>query len=133
MTPEHTTELVKLRLEQAQSTLNDAVVLAEGGGTPKSIINRAYYAMFYAVLALLQSIGKVVGKHTGAIGLFDTEFVLKGVFSRELSRDLHRTFDIRQVSDYQPVRSATAEEAREYIGKARRFVTAVEEHLKAGS
>ncbi len=133
MTPEHTTELVKLRLEQAQSTLNDAVVLAEGGGTPKSIINRAYYAMFYAVLALLQSIGKVPGKHTGAIGLFDTEFVLKGVFSRELSRDLHRAFDARQVSDYQPVRSATAEEAREYIGKARRFVTAVEEHLKAGS
>jgi uncharacterized protein (UPF0332 family) len=131
MMPEQTAELVKLRLEQARSTLNDAVLLAEGGGTPKSIINRAYYAMFYAVLALLQSIGKVAGKHTGTIGLFDTEFVLKGVFSRELSRDLHRTFDARQVSDYQPVRPATAEEAREYIGKARRFVTAVEEHFKA--
>ena len=37
MIPEQTAELVRLRLEQAQSTLNDAVVLAEGGGTPKSI------------------------------------------------------------------------------------------------
>jgi hypothetical protein len=73
MIPEQTAELVRLRLEQAQSTLNDAVVLAEGGGTPKSILNRAYYAMFYAVLALLQSVGKVAGKHTGAIGLFDTD------------------------------------------------------------
>lgn len=131
MMPDRTAELVRLRLEQARSTLNDAVVLAEGGGTPKSIINRAYYAMFYAVLALLQSVGKVAGKHTGAIGLFDTEFVLKGAFSREFSRDLHKAFDVRQVSDYQPVRPATAEEAREYIGKARRFVTTVEEYFGA--
>jgi uncharacterized protein (UPF0332 family) len=82
--------------------------------------------MFYAVLALLQDIGKVAGKHTGAIGLFDTEFVLKSVFSRELSRDLHKAFDSRQVSDYQPVRPTTSEEAKEYITKARRFVAEVE-------
>jgi uncharacterized protein (UPF0332 family) len=115
--PERTSELVRLRLEQVRSTLNDAVVLAEGGGTPKSIINRAYYAMFYAVLALLQSIGKVAGKHTGAIGLFDNEFVLKGALSRELSRDLHRAFDARQ-------------EAEEYIDKARRFVADFESYLR---
>jgi len=96
-----------------------------------SIINRSYYAMFYAVLALLQSIGRVAGKHTGAIGLFDAEFVLKGVFSRDLSRDLHRAFDLRQVSDYQPVRPVTPEEAREYVDKARRFVDEVEAYLKA--
>jgi len=130
MKPEQTAELVRLRLEQARSTLNDADVLATGGGTPKSIINRAYYAMFYAVLALLQNIGKVAGKHTSAIGLFDTEFVLKGAFPREFSRDLHRAFDTRQVSDYQPVRPATSEEAEEYIAKAKRFVAAVEQHLK---
>jgi len=34
--------------------------------------------MFYAVLALLQKIGKVPRKHSGAISLFDTELVLKG-------------------------------------------------------
>jgi uncharacterized protein (UPF0332 family) len=130
MIPEQASELVRLRLEQAQSTLNDAVVLAEGGGTPKSIINRAYYAMLYAVLALLQSIGKVAGKHTGAIGLFDNEFVLKGILSRELPRDLHKAFDVRQVSDYQPVRPASSEEAKEYIDKARRFVAEVEAYLR---
>jgi len=67
-----------------------------------SVINRAYYAMFYAVLALLQSIGKVAGKHTGAIGLFDTEFVLKGALSREMSRDLHN----RVNSPYAPCEAA---------------------------
>jgi uncharacterized protein (UPF0332 family) len=34
--------------------------------------------MFYAVLALLQKVGKVPRKHSGAISLFDTEFVRKG-------------------------------------------------------
>jgi len=131
MNPEQSAELVRLRLEQARSTLNDAVVLAEGGGTPKSVINRAYYAMFYAVLALLQSIGKVARRHTSAVGLFDTEFVLKGAFPKELSRDLHRTFDLRQISDYQPVRPATSRDAEEYIGKARKFVAAIEEYFKA--
>jgi uncharacterized protein (UPF0332 family) len=131
MTPEHAAALVKLRLEQARSSLNDAVVLAEGGGTPMSIINRAYYAMFYAVLALLQNIGRVAGKHTGAIGLFDTEFVLKGDFSKELSRDLHKAFDVRQMSDYQPVRPVRSEEAKEYIDKARWFVGEVEAYLRA--
>ena len=86
--------------------------------------------MFYAVLALLQSVGKVASKHTGAIGLFDNEFILKGAFSRELSRDLHKAFDICQVSDYQPVRPASSEEAKEYIDKARRFVAEVESYLR---
>ena len=131
MKPEQTSELVKLRLEQARSSLNDAMVLAQGGGTPMSIINRAYYAMFYAVLALLQNMGKVAGKHTGAIGLFDSEFVLKGVLPKDLSRDLHKTFDVRQVSDYQPVRPVTSDEAMEYAGKARHFVDEVEAYLKA--
>ena len=131
MKPEQTSELVKLRLEQARSSLNDVVVLARGGGTPMSIVNRAYYAMFYAVLALLQNIGRVASKHTGAIGLFDAEFVLKGALPRDLSRDLHKTFDVRQVSDYQPVRPVTPDEAMEYAGKARHFVDEVEAYLRA--
>jgi uncharacterized protein (UPF0332 family) len=130
---EQTAELVKLRLEQARSTLNDARVLADGGGTPKSIINRAYYAMFYAALALLQNIGKVASKHTGVISVFDTEFVSKGIFPKDLSRNLHRAFDRRQAADYQPVRPATLEEAQEYINKARQFVAEVEEYFKSRS
>jgi uncharacterized protein (UPF0332 family) len=72
MKPEHVAELVKFRLEQARATLEDARFLHEGGRTPQSIINRAYYAMFYAALALLQTIGKVPAKHSGVLSLFDT-------------------------------------------------------------
>jgi uncharacterized protein (UPF0332 family) len=84
--------LVQYRLEQADAALNDAKYLLDGCRSPHSIVNRAYYAMFYAALAVLQKAGKIPSKHAGTIGLFDTEFVVKGAFPRELSRGLPQGF-----------------------------------------
>ena len=85
------TTLIKYRLEQAQTALNDAKFLLDGNRSPQSIVNRAYYAMFYAALALLQKIGTVPSKHTGVISLFDTEFVLKVSFIKNfLSLSIRR-------------------------------------------
>jgi uncharacterized protein (UPF0332 family) len=85
--------------------------------------------MSYAALALLQTIGKTPSKHTGVISLFDTEFMLKGVFSRELSKALHDAFDVRLVSDYQPVRPATPTDASALLLRARLFVAEIERYL----
>ena len=40
------------RLKQADETLSDAKKMLEDKLSPRSIINRAYYSMFYGVLAL---------------------------------------------------------------------------------
>ena len=101
--------LVQYRPEQADAALDDAKFLLDGRRSPHSVINRAYYAMFYAALALLQKAGKIPSKHAGAIGLFDTEFVVKGAFPRELSRDFHKAFELRQASDYRVLQSPTRE------------------------
>ena len=92
MKDEGSYELVDYRLEQAQTALDDPKFLLDGNRSPQSILNRSYYAMFYTVLALLQSIGRVPSKHSGAISIFDTEFVRKGTLPKELSRDLHKAF-----------------------------------------
>jgi hypothetical protein len=42
--PELVSELVRLRLKQAQETLVDARTLLEAGRTPRSVVNRAYYS-----------------------------------------------------------------------------------------
>jgi hypothetical protein len=123
--------LVQYRLEQADAALNDAKYLLDGGRSPHSIVNRAYYAMFYATLALLQKTGKIPSKHAGAISLFDTEFVVKGVFPRELSRDFHKAFELRQSSDYRVLQPPTREKAEETWERATRFVRAMKEHLRA--
>ncbi len=130
MKDDEVAQLIAYRLEQAQVALDDAKFLLDGKRGPQSVINRAYYAMFYAVLALLQKIGRVPSKHTGAISLFDTEFVAKGVFGRELSKDLHRLFELRQAADYRAVERTTRDSAEEMWKKAALFVEAVREHLQ---
>jgi uncharacterized protein (UPF0332 family) len=90
--------LVKYRLEQAEESLQAARVLLEKGYI-RSAVNRCYYAMFYCVLALLTTQQKETSKHSGAIALFDLEFVKKGIFQRKLPRWPHEAFDLRQRCD----------------------------------
>jgi len=44
--------LVAYRLKQAEETLADAKKMIRENISTRSIINRAYYSMFYALLAL---------------------------------------------------------------------------------
>lgn len=131
MKEEEILNLIKYRLDQAQTALNDAKFLLEGKRSPQSIINRSYYAMFYAALALLQRIGKVPSKHAGVISLFDTEFVSKGLFPNDLSKDFHKAFEYRQYFDYKIMKPISLERAEESLNKANRFVKAVKEYFKA--
>jgi uncharacterized protein (UPF0332 family) len=45
--------LVAFRMKEAGETLSDAEQMLQNGLSPRSITNRAYYAMFYAVLCAL--------------------------------------------------------------------------------
>jgi uncharacterized protein (UPF0332 family) len=121
--------LIRYRLEQAEAALDDAKFLLEGVRSPQGIVNRAYYAMFYSVLALLQNIGKVPSKHSGVISLFDTEFVLKGIFPKELSKAFHKAFELRQVSDYKTFKPISTEKAKETLNNAVHFVESVKKYL----
>src|SRR4030042_183679 len=125
MKPEETEVLINYRLEQAEAALDDAKYLFEGQRSPQGIINRSYYAMFYAAIALLQKIGKIPSKHAGVISLFDTEFVKKGIFPKELSRDFHRAFELRQVSDYRTTKPLQRDQAEQVWNKAVDLVNAV--------
>lgn len=96
--------LIMHRLEQAQQALDDAKYLIDGDRSPQSIVNRSNYEMFYATLALLQKISKTPSKHSRVISLFDKEFVMKGIFEKELSKDFHKAFELRQSVDYRIIK-----------------------------
>jgi uncharacterized protein (UPF0332 family) len=133
MKQEDKNNIIIYRLEQAQVALDDAIYLNAGGRSPQSIVNRCYYSMFYATLALLQHIGKAPAKHTGIISLFDTEYVMKGIFPRVLSKDLHKAFELRQSSDYKVRPKMSEEQVKEEIDKALRFVEAVKSYFHPSS
>ena len=121
-------KLVQYRSDQACDALEEAKILL-GSGRTLGVVNRSYYAMFYAVLALLQKTEQVPTKHKGTISTFDREFVKEGIFPVEMSKDLHRAFELRQVSDYQVATPVSKEEAEEIYHKASSFVQAVVRYL----
>ena len=121
--------LISYRLEQAKEALRAAEILLKDE-LLTSAINSAYYAMFYAVLALLAAEKKETSKHSGAISLFDKDYVKKGIFPKELSRWLHDAFDLRQRSDYAVQYVPSREEAEEIINQAVSFVSHVSEKLR---
>ena len=107
--------------------------MQSAGGSTAGIANRSYYAMFYAVLALLQTTGQVPSKHSGAIALFDKEFVLKRVFPTEMSRSLHVAFDARQRADYQEFHPVSPADASTLLVAAESFVQRLALFLNAGN
>jgi uncharacterized protein len=122
--------LVCYRLDQALETLREADILHEQSAW-RGTVNRAYYAMFYALLALLVARQLRTSKHSGALSLFDREFVKTGLFPRKLSRSIRLAFGRRQSYDYGEIIETDEESATETLDNAREFVAAVSDFLRS--
>lgn len=128
MITENIRALMTYRLEQADESLEATRTLLDKG-LIRSGVNRAYYAMFYAVLALLSVEKKETSKHSGAIALFDRDFVKNGAFKKDFSRWLHDAFDLRQRSDYAAEYRVSMDEAEKTLKNAESFVKEVKKNL----
>jgi hypothetical protein len=124
--------LIAYRIAQARDSIREADLLNESGMSKRSVMNRLYYAMFYAVLALLQEKEMGTSKHSGAISLFDREFVKTGLFSKEMSKALHRAFELRQKGDYMEEAEVTSDDVAEIRPAAEQFVEYAERFLLGG-
>ncbi len=121
--------LIQYRLKEADDSIREAEVLLKEGMSTRAVMNRLYYAMFYAVLALLQEKQVGTSKHAGAISIFDKEFIKSGVFDKELSLVLHRAFELRQKGDYMEQADVVKEDIDEIFPKAIDFVNKIKEYL----
>ena len=123
--------LARYRLEQAGESLDEADFLLSGEKSPRSIINRAYYAMFYAILALLIYEPYSSSKHSGVLSHFNRHFIKEGVFDREMGRWINKAFELRQRGDYREYFEVTRDQAADLVAKAEQFVSIVTSHLDA--
>jgi uncharacterized protein (UPF0332 family) len=128
MMTENVQALVTYRLVQADESIEAARTLLDKKLIRPSV-NRAYYAMFYAVLALLAQGKKETSKHSGAIALFDRNYVKQGIFKKNYSRWLHDAFDLRQRSDYTAEYHVSPEDAEMTLTNAEMFVEEVKKVL----
>jgi uncharacterized protein (UPF0332 family) len=123
--------IVNYRIEQAEESLRDARLLVDSGGSFRSIINRSYYVMFYATLALVAAKGAGSSKHSGAISIFDREYVKTNIFPKEMSKMIHKAFNLRQESDYKEFIIITKEEAQKIKEGAEDFLNKIKSFLKS--
>ena len=118
-------DLIQYQIDCANEALHDARILQKNGGSPASIVNRAYYSVFYAALALLVTVDSEPSKHSGVLSKFDELFVRQGIFPKEMSRILHHAFDMRQAGDYQKSKVITEEQATQVLESAEEFVKTI--------
>lgn len=122
--------LIKYRIEQAEESIKDTNILLDSGGSFRSVINRSYYAMFYAALALIAAKGAGSSKHYGVISVFDREYVKTNVFPRKMSKLFHKAFHLRQESDYKEFFLITREETVEIKKGAENFLKEITDYIK---
>ncbi|MCX6584086.1 MAG: HEPN domain-containing protein [Candidatus Aminicenantes bacterium] len=122
-------EIIKYRIEQAEDALKDAVLLFDSGGGLRSVINRSYYVMFYATLALIAAKGMGSSKHSNAISIFDKEYVKTGYFSKEMSKLLHKAFNLRVESDYKEFNIISRDETLIILEGAKFFLERIKTFL----
>lgn len=117
------------RYKQAEETLLEAQKMIEAGFSPRSIINRAYYSIFYMLLALFLKTGVNIktSKHIGVISLFDKEFIKTGKVDKYYSTILHDLFDTRQESDYKEFVELNTEDAAGYVKLAEDFIKRIKQ------
>lgn len=123
-------QLSRYRLKQAKESTDEAEYLFTGKKSLRSVINRAYYAMYYAVQALIIFEKFITSKHTGVVSFFNKEFIKKGVFPVEMGRWINKAFELRQTGDYREYVQLAEDQVEPYIGFAKTFVQKVEEYLE---
>ena len=129
-TREKQAKLALHRLQQADESLEEARFLYEGCKSARSIINRAYYSMFYSILALLIYEPFSSSKHSGVISYFNRNFIKPGIFSERLGRGVNKAFDLRQRGDYREQVNLTTAEVEPFLDLSGEFINSIKQYLK---
>lgn len=119
-------DLSKYRLKKAKITLEDAQKFI-GEASLESIVNRTYYAMFYAVSSLLIIKELYSSKHSGIRSLFNREIVNKGFMGKQDGEFYSDMFERRQKGDYKDFTTFEKEDVEEWLKKAEEFINKIEE------
>lgn len=117
-----------LWLNRAEDTLNATAINFEHDLILAGV-NRAYYSMFYCILALLRTENITTKSHTGAFTKFSELFIKTGNFSKEEAYHIRKAFEYRQAVDYDIEVQISKSETLELHENAKRFYESVKLYL----
>lgn len=99
MNIENQQDYISYRLQKADESFSDAELLAKNGRW-NSVVNRLYYASFYAVIALLLSRSIKSTTHDGSRTQLGLNFIKTGIIEKKYGKHFSKLFDLRQKGDY---------------------------------
>lgn len=124
------TDAVRELLAKAEQSIGAAELLLKDGYVDFAA-SRSYYAMFYAIEAVLLSRDLSYSKHSAVIAAFGKEFVKTGSFDSCFHRYLLDAFDLRNAGDYGIMHAVGEDQAKRVINEARELLAAVNGYLLA--
>ena len=121
-------DLSKYRYEKAVQCVHSARYVM-GIKDYNLVSNRAYYAIFHAMRAVLALEAKDFEKHSAVISYFRKEYIKTQLFPVEASRIIGNAFDLRNESDYRDWCEVSQEEAEFQLQSAEKFLEMTKEYL----
>lgn len=117
------------RLEKAKQVLDTAEHNLKDLKDYASANNRAYYAIFYAIRAVLVLEEKDFKKHKDVIAYFNQYYVHTEVFPKKIGRKISQAQYVREKSDYDDKYEPSAEKTEQQIETARELIILVEKYI----
>lgn len=111
-------DLAKYKLERAREELETAELLFDNEKL-KAANNRAYYAIYYSLTAVLCLEPIAFKKHKDTIVYFNKNYVFTDIFPKEIGRSIAKAQKVRHASDYDEFYIASKEEAHGQIQTAK--------------
>ena len=121
--------LSEYRMRKAIETLKDAKIIFEDGYL-HSCVNRIYYAVFYAVNAVLIRQGMYSTKHSGVKSLLHKEFVKTGIIPEKFGDFYTNIFKMRNTGDYEDFTEFKKKEVKGWLKEAEIFIEEIKKVIK---
>ena len=125
---ENLINLSKARIEHAKDCLKESDILLSAGEY-KGAANRAYYAAFHAMRAMLILDEFDSKKHSGIIAKFREFYLKTDLFDKEFSESISSLFRVRTASDYDDFYVVSKNDAIAQYEKAKKISTLIENYL----
>ncbi len=122
-------DLSKYRYERSSEELENAKAMLECGKFKLSL-NRSYYSIFHGMRAVNVLDEFDSSKHSGVIAHFNQYHVKTGDFSKEASKIIRTSSEMREHADYEDFFVASRQDAEEQVQKAQKFHEIITSYLQ---
>ncbi len=126
MTEQEKLKLISYRITRATDTFKEVQLHIENE-LWATAINRLYYAVFYAVSALLLKNNILAQSHAGARQMFGLHFIKTGMIPKELGKLYSEIFDMRHIGDYDDFVDFTKEDVLYVYEPAKELLSMIEQ------